>query len=91
MMEAVSTSETSVCFHQTTRHYIPEGCHIHTRRYDNLKSHTVNWIQLAEDKVIYRDFVKTAMKAKISRARNLLFTVYKRPFTAIVSVGLFVC
>jgi hypothetical protein len=28
MMEAASTSETSVCFYETTRPSIPEGCHI---------------------------------------------------------------
>jgi hypothetical protein len=27
LMEAVRTSETSVYFHETTRHYIPESCH----------------------------------------------------------------
>jgi hypothetical protein len=39
MMEAVSTSETSVNFYETTRRSIPEGCYIHTRRRENLKSH----------------------------------------------------
>jgi hypothetical protein len=28
-IKAVSTSETSVYFNQTTRRYIPEGCHLH--------------------------------------------------------------
>jgi hypothetical protein len=40
MMEAVLTSETSVYFNETTRLYIPEVCHIHTRSSDNPKSHT---------------------------------------------------
>jgi len=40
MMEAVRTSETSVYFHETTRRYVPESCHLHTRRRENLKSHT---------------------------------------------------
>jgi hypothetical protein len=39
MMEAVSTSETSVNFYETTRRNIAEGGHIHTRRRENLKSH----------------------------------------------------
>jgi hypothetical protein len=39
MMEAVRTSETSVNFYETTRRNIPEGCHLHTRRRENLKSH----------------------------------------------------
>jgi hypothetical protein len=33
------TTETSVYFNETTRRYIQEGCHFHTRRRENLKSH----------------------------------------------------
>jgi hypothetical protein len=39
MMEAVSVSETSVNFYQTTRRIISEDSHLHTRRRENLKSH----------------------------------------------------
>jgi hypothetical protein len=39
MMEAVSSSETSVNIYQTTRHNIPEDSHLHIRRRENLKSH----------------------------------------------------
>jgi hypothetical protein len=39
MIEAVRTSETSVYFNETTRRYIIESCHLHTRRRENLKSH----------------------------------------------------
>jgi hypothetical protein len=39
MMKAVSTSETSVNLYETTWCNIPEGCHLHTRRRENLKSH----------------------------------------------------
>jgi hypothetical protein len=39
MMEAVRTSETSVYFNETTRRFISEGCHLHIRRRENLKSH----------------------------------------------------
>jgi hypothetical protein len=39
MMETVSVSETSVYLYMTTWRYIPEGCHIHIRRSENLKSH----------------------------------------------------
>jgi hypothetical protein len=42
MMEAVSTSETSVNFNVTTRRYIPEGSKLHTRRRKNLKSHKMS-------------------------------------------------
>jgi hypothetical protein len=41
MMEAASTSETSVNFYQTTQRYNPEGSHFHTRRRENLKFHLV--------------------------------------------------
>jgi hypothetical protein len=37
--EAVRTSETSDYFNETTHRYIPEGCHLHTRRRESLKSH----------------------------------------------------
>jgi hypothetical protein len=39
LFEAVRTSETPVNFHVASRRNIPEGCHFHTRRRDNLKSH----------------------------------------------------
>jgi hypothetical protein len=39
MMEAARTSETSVNFDVTTRHYIPEESKLHTRRRENLKPH----------------------------------------------------
>jgi GH25 family lysozyme M1 (1,4-beta-N-acetylmuramidase) len=39
MMEAASTSETSVNFYQTTRGNKAEDSRFHTRRRENLKSH----------------------------------------------------
>jgi hypothetical protein len=39
MMEAICTSQTSVYFNDTTQHYTPEGCNIHTRCQENLESH----------------------------------------------------
>jgi hypothetical protein len=36
MMEAVSTSETSISFNEVTRRYIPQGCHLHSSRSENL-------------------------------------------------------
>jgi hypothetical protein len=41
MMEAVSTSETSVISYQTTQRNIPEDSHFNTRRRENLKSHQI--------------------------------------------------
>jgi hypothetical protein len=43
MMEAVSSSETSVSNNQSTRCYIPEDHHLHTRRRENLKSHPLKF------------------------------------------------
>jgi hypothetical protein len=42
MMEAVSTSETSVSFYQATRRNITEDRPLHTRRPENLKSHIIS-------------------------------------------------
>jgi hypothetical protein len=42
MMEAASTSETSVNFFQTTRRYNPEDSHLHTRHRENIKSYHVS-------------------------------------------------
>jgi hypothetical protein len=38
MTEAVRISETSVNFYEITRRKIPEGCHLHTRRGEKLRS-----------------------------------------------------
>jgi hypothetical protein len=38
MMEAASTSKTSVKYYQTTGRNFPEDSHLHTRRRENLKS-----------------------------------------------------
>jgi len=50
--DGYSTSKTPVILYETTRRYIPEGYHLHTRRRENLKSHVIvvhflkwlNWI-----------------------------------------------
>jgi hypothetical protein len=39
MIEVASTSETSVNFYQTTRHYDPEDSHLHTCHHENLTSY----------------------------------------------------
>jgi hypothetical protein len=36
MIDAISISETSVYFYETTRRYISESYHLHTRRRENL-------------------------------------------------------
>jgi hypothetical protein len=48
MMEAATTSETSVKFYQTTWRNNPEDMHLHTRRLEKLrpqKRQTLNWLQ----------------------------------------------
>jgi hypothetical protein len=40
VMEAARTSETSVDIQLRTRQYVPEDSELHTRRRENLKSHT---------------------------------------------------
>jgi hypothetical protein len=44
-MEAVRISETSAYSNQTTRRYIPEGCHFHARRRENPKSHKISVVR----------------------------------------------
>jgi hypothetical protein len=44
MMEAVSHSETSANFYQTTWRNIPEECHLHNRRCEDLKCHHVDYV-----------------------------------------------
>jgi hypothetical protein len=39
-MTAISTYETSEYFSETTLRYISESYHLHTRRRENLKSHS---------------------------------------------------
>jgi hypothetical protein len=42
LMMAVLSSETSVSIYHTTRCNIPEDIHLHIRRRENLKSHTIH-------------------------------------------------
>jgi hypothetical protein len=49
-MESVRTSETSDCFYETTRHYIPAGCNPHTCCREDLKSQLrLNFIGFLKD------------------------------------------
>jgi hypothetical protein len=48
MMERVSTSETSIHFYETKRHYSPEGYHLHTHRREHLKSHSALYLSVIE-------------------------------------------
>jgi hypothetical protein len=44
IMEAASTSETSVNFYQTIWRNNPGDIHLHTRRRDNLKSYFTHYL-----------------------------------------------
>jgi hypothetical protein len=44
IIAAVRTSETSVKFNVTTRHYIPEDSKLFTRHRENLKPQILNWV-----------------------------------------------
>jgi hypothetical protein len=46
VMEAASTSETSVNSYQTTRRNIPDDSHLHTRRRENLKLTNLKQVSL---------------------------------------------
>jgi hypothetical protein len=83
MMEVVNISETSVKFYQTTRHSIPEGNHLHTRRRGNLyqSSYIIQHVQ--EPSIIsgglrlpnpklYRYEVSTSMLLGESLLKHLL-------------------
>jgi hypothetical protein len=48
MTEAVHASEKSIISQQITRCSIPEGCHLHTRRRENTKSHKLKVAQPVE-------------------------------------------
>jgi hypothetical protein len=47
MIEAVSSSETSISIYQTSRCNIPECSYLHTLRREDLKSH---WMDLARSR-----------------------------------------
>jgi hypothetical protein len=65
MMEAASTSETSVNLYQTTRCNNPADSHLHTRRRENLKSH--------KSKNVWRKTFETN-KGEVKRLASLLPT-----------------
>jgi hypothetical protein len=56
MMEAASTSETSVNFYQTTRRNNQEDTHLHTRRRENLKSHFLSRMTIFLYKLYFTTF-----------------------------------
>jgi hypothetical protein len=46
MIQAERTTETSVYLNKYARCFIPDGCHIRTRRRENLKSHRLLYIRM---------------------------------------------
>jgi hypothetical protein len=53
MMEAASTSETSVNFYETTRCNNSEDSHLHIRRHENLKSHNYLLLPVTSAVIFY--------------------------------------
>jgi hypothetical protein len=51
IMQVVRTSETSVYANDTTRCYVPENCHLHTRCREDMTSHTAPGIVYPELKL----------------------------------------
>jgi hypothetical protein len=49
IMEAVSTSETSVNYYQTTWHYNSEDSNLHTHCHENLKSYLATRLVLSDE------------------------------------------
>jgi hypothetical protein len=49
IINAVRTSETSVCLCETARRHIPGGSHFHTRRRENLKSQDIYQLMKTEN------------------------------------------
>jgi hypothetical protein len=75
MVEAVSTSETSVKF-ETTQRSITEGCHPHTRRRENLKSHILTcffMVFLSLCRKMSEEYFKWATTASFHILSNTLF------------------
>jgi c-di-GMP-related signal transduction protein len=69
MMEAASTSETSVNFYQTTRRNNQEDNHLYTRRRENLKSHiTKRW---GSKKCIQNFRVKTLEREQLELSNGM--------------------
>jgi hypothetical protein len=76
-MEEIRTSETSV-YSESTRHYIPESYHLHTRRRKNLKSSNIinPWIHNFHKSSEINDVVY------ISYATYLKLMIYTKMETA---------
>jgi hypothetical protein len=82
-MEAVSTSETSVNFYETTRRSIPENSYPHTRRRENLKSHKVSPNQNSRMSCFYGGaFLRSSTRLEIRHlfwCPKVHYCVHKNP------------
>jgi hypothetical protein len=70
MMEAASTSETSVNIYQTTQRNIPEGSHIHTHRRENLQSHLEKSCPFGNRNLVAQSIVQMKERKKIGLGRR---------------------
>jgi hypothetical protein len=62
LMEAVSTSETSVSMYQTARHNTPEDSHLHIRRRENLKSPKVFECSKSKHFIYLKQHIKSVFR-----------------------------
>jgi hypothetical protein len=73
MIEAVSTSETSVNFYQTTRRDNPEDSHLHACSSENLKSHYLTFVLKLEINKGKRE--TDNFKMFVKRPKRVLITI----------------
>jgi hypothetical protein len=81
MMEAVITSETSLNLYYTTRRSISQDFHLHTRRRENLKSHSQFALSLKEGREEGRkmsDSCHSTEKILPLVCKGLKITYYRR-------------
>lgn len=62
MVEAVSSSETSLGIFQTTRCHNPEDAHLHTCLRENLKYHSIKYSQLIRDTLNFSSILTSSSK-----------------------------
>jgi hypothetical protein len=62
MTDRVCNSETSVYFREYTRRCIPERCHLHTRRRENLTFIVTSFVTLTTGNGVHWQALLNAMK-----------------------------
>jgi hypothetical protein len=95
IMEAASTSETSVNFSQTTRCNNPEDSHLRTRHRENLKSHKTefHWILSSVETLNKHSELKFIFSVHciVYNWYILTFTIINKSICDVLNLILFVC